>query len=299
MNRIATLPFHHGLERSMQRTQGRLSESMDRMASGRAVNSYTELASNAPRLLSAHASEAREQAYRESLQNVRTSLSLYDQRLGELAEIGTGLRQAMLAAIGTGQTQGFQTQLETAYAQFSSALNSREGGRYLFGGGNETEAPLHPATLSGLTAGSGFGSGPVRAGAPVADGEVMDYGIGAQEAGEELLAMFETLAAAGPYGATITDAQRIAMASAVDQAANGLADVATLNAANGRRQVRVDMLEQRSDARSLVLGDLISRHEDANMAELAADIASQRAMLEASYTVFRQVSQLSLVQFLR
>lgn len=127
----------------------------------------------------------------------------------------------------------------------------------------------------------------------------MDYGVGAQEAGEELLAMFETLAAAGPYGATITDAQCTAMATAIDRAETGLAKVAALNAANGRRQVRVDMLEQRSDARSLVLGDLISRHEDADMAELAADIASQRAMLEASYAVFRQVSQLSLVQYLR
>ena len=70
------------------------------------------------------------------------------------------------------------------------------------------------------------------------------------------------------------------------------------NAENGRRQSRVETLGERAEQRALVLNDIIAANEDADLGQVAVDLAQQRATLEASYSVFAQLSQLNLTKYL-
>jgi len=47
-----------------------------------------------------------------------------------------------------------------------------------------------------------------------------------------------------------------------------------------------------------VLNDIIAANEDADLGQVAVDLAQQRATLEASYSVFAQLSQLNLTKYL-
>jgi flagellar hook-associated protein 3 FlgL len=47
------------------------------------------------------------------------------------------------------------------------------------------------------------------------------------------------------------------------------------------------------------LKDIISQNEDADLGQVATDLATQKTVLEASFSVFSQLSGLSLVNYLR
>ena len=87
--------------------------------------------------------------------------------------------------------------------------------------------------------------------------------------------------------------------TALGQIDTALSGVREINAGNGRRQAQVETLATRAEERALILRDVISRNEDADLGQVAIDLAQQKAMLQASYSVFAQLSELSLVNFLR
>ena len=48
-----------------------------------------------------------------------------------------------------------------------------------------------------------------------------------------------------------------------------------------------------------MLSSVIEGNEDADLGQVAIDLAQQKTVLEASYSVFGQLSRLSLVSYLR
>ena len=65
-----------------------------------------------------------------------------------------------------------------------------------------------------------------------------------------------------------------------------------------RKLAEVETLATRSDERSLLWQDIVSRNEDADLAQVAIDLTRQKMVLEASYSVFAQLSKLSLLSYL-
>ena len=148
-------------------------------------------------------------------------------------------------------------------------------------------------------AANAFHNDTVRANARVADGVDISYGVGASEIGANLYEAFRTLGQAGDIGVKPTDAQMDAIKQAVAQLNTGLGDVRAINADNGRKQNQVDTLTARGEARGLVLQGVIQDNEDADLGQVAIDLAQQKTVLEASYSVFAQLSGLNLTAYLR
>jgi flagellar hook-associated protein 3 FlgL len=120
----------------------------------------------------------------------------------------------------------------------------------------------------------------------------------ASEVGADLYQAFRTLAEAGSIGTTPTPAQAAKMNEALGQIDMGLAQVRTVNADNGRKLAQVDTLATRAEERSLLWKDIVSENEDADLAQVAIDLTRQKMVLEASYSVFAQLSKLSLISYL-
>ncbi|WP_204265676.1 flagellin, partial [Klebsiella pneumoniae] len=78
-----------------------------------------------------------------------------------------------------------------------------------------------------------------------------------------------------------------------------LGDLRAVNAENGRKQNQVDTLATRGEQRSLVLQGVIQDNEDADLGQVAIDLAQQKTVLEASYSVFAQLSGLNLAAYLK
>ncbi|MFV0623244.1 flagellin [Sphingomonas sp. ac-8] len=301
MTRIATIPLQRTMAGAIQQAQQKLAVSQTQLATGKKAPNFAALGTQAVRNLSAHSLVAREKAHSDVAAQVGTTLSLYDSNISGLDTLGTDLRQSILSAVGTGNSPGLQDAINVAFDQFRAILNASSGGAPLFAGSQSTP-PFTPETLAdtaGLEPEAAFTNDGVRASARVGDNIDVEYGVTASALGTDMLAAFRTLAEMGAVGDTPTAEQTQALRTALGQIDGAMGGIRNINAENGRKQTQLETLGTRADQRGLVYQDIISRNEDADLGQVAIDLAQQKAVLEASYSVFGQLSGLSLVNYLR
>ena len=301
MNRVATIPLQRTMADAIQRAQQSLAKTQTALSTGKKALDYASLGTEAVRTMSAHSMLAKQDAQALVSKHVTTTLAIYDMHVTGLDDAMIDLRTRIVTAIGTEETAGLQETIRGAFEHFRNSLNAKEGGISLFGGSRTDVQPFVPQTLDDVAAtpaSGAFRNDDVRAVAHLSEGTAVTYGLTASDVGAELYEAFRTLAAAGPIGEQLTDAQKTALQDAVAQIDTGSVGLRAANAENGRRQARVEILGERAEQRSLVLNDIISANEDADLGQVAVDLAQQKAMLEASYSVFAQLSQLNLTRFL-
>lgn len=301
MNRVATIPLQRTMADAIQRSQQKLAISQQRLSTGKKAADFADLGTETVRNLSAHSLLARQEAQATVAKRVGTTLSLYQGHLEGIEAAVSDMREQIITAVGTGKAAGLQEAIETAFAQYRSSLNSAEGGVPLFGGAQSDSNPFAPDTLAQVAvtdADSAFRDDPVRATARVAEGVDVAYGITASSVGKDLYAVFRTLAQAGTISESPDATQLAALQAAVGQLDTGLGSLRGVNAENGRKQVQVETLATRGEERALLLSGVIESNEDADLGQVAVDLAQQKTMLQASYSVFAQLSSLSLASYL-
>lgn len=302
MTRVATIPLQRTMAGAISRAQEQLADTQRQLSTRKKAATFADLGTEAVRNLSAHSLLARQDAQATVSKRVGTTLSLYQANLEGIDDATSDLRTSLMKAVGTGDSAGLQEAIQNAFDQFRTSLNASEGGTPLFGGSQIDQAPFSVDTLAQAAttpAANAFHNDTVRANARVADGVDISYGVGASEIGANLYEAFRTLGQAGDIGVKPTDAQMDAIKQAVAQLNTGLGDVRAINADNGRKQNQVDTLTARGEARGLVLQGVIQDNEDADLGQVAIDLAQQKTVLEASYSVFAQLSGLNLTAYLR
>jgi flagellar hook-associated protein 3 FlgL len=302
MTRVATIPQHRILFDAIERSQNRLSQTQLQLATGKKAQKFSDLGTETVRNLSAHTLLARHESHALVATRLGTTLSIYDASISSIDEAAAGLRESLLNVIGSNRSAGLPEIAEAAFQQFRSSLNSTEGGIPIFAGTRTDESPFVPEKLAdtaGLNPDQAFRNDDVKATSRVADGLDVRHGILANELGSGILGAFRTIAEAGAIGEVPTASQIDAMKTALQQLDTGLQQVRSIQAENGRIQSQIEVLGARSEDRAIVLRQLISNNEDANMAQIAADLSQRQSVLEASYSVFGKLSGLSLVNYLR
>jgi flagellar hook-associated protein 3 FlgL len=302
MTRVATIPLQTTMSSAIMRAQEKLAVTQTQLSTGKKAATFADLGTESVRNLSAHSMLARQEAQSTVSKRVGTTLSLYQANMEGIESATSDLRTSLMNAVGTGDSAGLQEAIQTAFDQFRVSLNASEGGTPLFGGGQTDQSPFSVDTLAqaATTPGSAaFHNDDVKASARVADGVDVSYGIGASQIGASLYEAFRSLGAAGDIGTQPTAAQIDAIKQAVAQLDTGLGDLRAVNAENGRKQNQVDTLTTRGEARSLVLQNVIQDNEDADLGQVAIDLSQQQAVLQASYSVFSQLSGLNLANYLK
>ncbi len=301
MSRVATIPLQRTMASAISIAQEKLAATQKQLSTGKKATDFASLGTEAVRNLSAHSLLEQQKAQSAVAKRVTTTMSLYQGHIEGIQTSSTDLRQQIMTAIGTGQSSGLQEAIESSFAQFRASLNASEGGTPLFAGSQTDQAPFSPTTLADAAttpADQAFHDDNVLSTARVGDGVDVSYGVNASSIGKNLYEAFRTLSQAGTIGSTITAAQKTALQQAVAQLNGGLNDVNAVNADNGRKQNQVEDLSTRGDQRSLLLQKVIEDNEDADLGQVAVDLAQQKTVLEASYSVFSQLSSLSLVKYL-
>jgi flagellar hook-associated protein 3 FlgL len=302
MNRVATIPVQQTLSEAIQRSQQKLAVSQRQLSTGKKAPDYASLGTEAVRTLSARTMLERQEAHGTVARRLGTTLALQDAHLGGIETGVEKARQDILAAIGTGRSAGLQETIEGAFANFRSAMNAAEGGVPMFAGSRTDSPPFKPATLAEAAAtapAEAFGNDRVKASARVAEGLDLEYGLLASDIGTDIFSAFRALAGAGAIGDVPSEAQLAAMNEAISAFDAGLRSLRAGNAENGRRQAQVEALGTRAEERGLLLRDMLSANEDADLGEVAVAISQHQMTLQASYSVFAQLSRLSLATYLR
>lgn len=300
--RVATVPFQQTMRTAMQVAQQKLTITQQQIATNKKANTYAELGTDAVRNLSTHSLLAGQQAQAKTARELETTLSLYDANIGAVDTVAQDLRTSILSAIGNGKSGGLQQTLDSAFSQFRAALNATSDGKALFGGAQTDTKPFLPETLAdtaGATTTTAFANDQSRASTRVGDDIDVTFGVVATDIGADMLAVFRTLAEAGTIGDTPSAAQLTALRTAVGQIDTALPQVRSVAAGNGAKQAQVETLAIRADDRGVMLEKLISESEDADYGQLSIDLALQKQQLEASYSVFTQISAMSLANYLK
>lgn len=301
MTRVASIPMQRTLFDAIQRSQQKLSATQLQLATGKKAQDYADLGTEAVRTLSAHSLLARQDAHGTVAKRLGTTLAIQDANISNLESSAETMRVEILRTVGTGQSAGLQETIDAAFQHVRAALNADESGVPLFAGSQTDQRPFKPEKLSdlvGLPIPDAFANDGVRASARVSEGLDVEFGVLASDLGSKIMEGFRTLAEMGPLEDTVTTAQMATLSDAMKQIADGLVEVRALNAENGRKHAQIETLGTRADDRAILLKDLIARNEDADLAQVASDLTQRRSVLEASYSVFSQLSGLSLLRFL-
>ncbi|WP_380874030.1 hypothetical protein ACFB49_45360 [Sphingomonas sp. DBB INV C78] len=302
MTRVATIPLQRTMSGAIQKSQQGLAISQMQLNTRKKAHDYAGLGTDAVRTLSARAMLAQQEAHKSVATRVGTTTDLYAAHLNQVDDSMAKLREQLLTAVGTGDGPGLQEAIEAAFTDFRNAMNAREGGLPLFAGAQTDTDPLKPQTLAdtiGLDPADAFANDQVRLSARVGDGIDVEYGVVASDVGPDLIRAFRTLAEAGPIGEKPTDAQKLAMRQAIGELDAGVTDLRAVNGEVGRKQNQIETMGVRAEDRALLLEEVIGSVEDADLGQVAIDIAQRKSILEASYSVFSQLSGLSLANFLR
>jgi flagellar hook-associated protein 3 FlgL len=302
MTRVATIPLQATLSGAIQRSQQNLAASQLQLATEKKVTDYAGLGLDAVRTLSARSMLATQETYKTNIGRVSTTLSLYQANLEQIDSSVSDLREELYTAMGTGNSPGLQGMIKDAFADLRASLNAKEAGIPLFAGSQTSATPFVPETLEdtiGLDPADAFTNDGVRQSTRAGDGVNVEYGIGASEVASGLMPAFRALAEAGPFGETLTDDQKQAIADALDLLDTGITQVRSANAGNGRKQAQVETLSDRAQDRVGLLTKVIGSVEDADLGQVAIDITQRQTVLQASYSVFAQLNSMSLVNFLK
>ena len=302
MNRVATIPIQRNLASAIQRSQQKLAETQLQLATTKKARDYAALGTETVRHLSAGSLVAKYEAHSTVATRLQTTLALYDANMGGIETAASELRLSMLEAIGTTSSAGLQDAIEQAFQSLRNGLNANEGGLPLFAGSRTEADPFKATTLADtltMTPADAFSNDAIRPAARVAEGLDVKYGAGADEIGTEMFLAFKRLAQVAPIGTVPTPAQKTALEDALGFIDQGLNTLRGVNAENGRKQKQVETLGIRAEDRTILLKDLISRNEDADLAQVANDLAQQQTTLRASFSVFSQLATLSLTDYLR
>ncbi|WP_084581929.1 flagellin [Sphingomonas azotifigens] len=301
MTRVATIPLQRTMASAISTAQEKLAITQKQLSTGKKAADFAALGTETVRNLSAHTLLEQQKAQSTVSKRVSTTMSLYQGHIEGISTSTTDLRKQIMTAIGTGQSAGLQEAIESSFAQMRASLNASEGGVPMFAGSQTDQFPFTVNTLAdaaNVPADQAFRDDDVLSTARVADGVDVTYGINASSIGKGLYEAFRTLAQAGQIGSTLTPANQAALQKAVAQLDDGTKQLNAVNADNGRKQNQVDDLTQRGDDRGLLLQQVIQDNEDADLGQVAVDLAQQKTVLEASYSVFSQLSSLSLVKYL-
>lgn len=301
MTRVATIPLQRTMSDAIQRAQQKLSVTQLQLASGKKATNLAALGPETVRNLTTRTLVAKQEAHGTVTTRLATTLSFYDANISGIDSAGQTLSEAIVQAVGTNRGTGLKEAINDAFSQFRISLNASQGGLPLFGG-SQTEEPFRPKNLQDTLAmapDDAFGNDEVRVSARVSDGLDITYGVTAKELGSSMLQAFRTLASAGEIGEVPTVEQRALMTQALDELRGALAGVRDINGEVGRKQAQVETLSTRAEQRTLLLKDIIGRNEDADLGQVAINLAQEKATLQASYSVFGQLSGLSLASYLR
>ncbi len=302
MTRVATIPLQRSMSAAIQHSEQLLANTQKQLATSKKASDYAGLGTEAVRNLSTHSLLAKQDAYVAAADRVGTTLSFNDTNISAIDTNAMSLKQDLLTAVGTGKGVGLNEAITAAFNQFRASLNASEGGAALFGGSQTDGPPFLPSTLADTIttpASAAFANDSIKASVRLSDGVDVQYGVTASDIGSGLYSAFQTLAGAGTIGDPPTAAQLSVLTQAAGQIDTGLTDLRAVNAENGRKQAQAETLGTRAADRSTLLQGIISGNEDADLGQVAIDLAQQKTILQASYSVFSQLSGLSLVSYLR
>jgi flagellar hook-associated protein 3 FlgL len=307
MTRIGTFVQQQAILAQYQRTNARINQDQAEISTGKVAQHYKDLSSQVGTLLSAKRLDARTAEYMQNNKGLATTLSIQDTSLNQVASSTQNLRQSILEADSLGSGGTLMQQVQGAFAQVLSVLNTQVNGAYIFGGTRTDQPPVTAQNLGDLQAVPSvtqvFKNNTQAVNVDIDNGESIQTNFFADQVGQSVMDSLKQIAdfnagPNGPFGTTLTDVQKTFLAGQAQTLQTITQNLNQLVGQNGQLQNQVDAANTRHDATSTTVKGFISDIEDADVAKAITNLNQDQVTLQASARLIADLQTNSLLNYL-
>jgi flagellar hook-associated protein 3 FlgL len=324
MTRISDLSLHQLTLAQTLATQSRMADLQIQVSSGQKAQRYATIAGDAHRLVSLQDAHSRTAQYLQTNQIVDSRLTTMENNIAQMFDSATQFRTLLVNALNNnnGEEMSIGTEATNFKEQFANLLNVQVDGRYLFSGSRTDTKPVDltgwsvppnltpPLTLPLPQYKSEYYKGDgVQQSAEIDTSQVIDYGITADEDAFDYIlraAHYVETAGTPPDRDTLETALALvntALGTDTPNPARGAPaitrDLADLRSLVGTSRRAIEQANTRHNDFTLQLEQNIGDIQNVDVAQALTELSSQQTQLQASYMTLSQLSQLSLLQFLK
>lgn len=308
MTRIASFGQTQLQLNSLLQNQARLITTQDQISTGKKAQTFSGMTNESSTLMGVKSLKSRTDKYMETLTQVNQQLDMNNVQIGAIENSAQALKQAMVEAVGQEQSSALPELLQETLSSMVSALNSRIGSNYIFAGSRVDTPPVISSSIADLLAApdaaSMFQNDSAKPSARTGDDTISEYGLLASDIGQDLMASLKRIADfnAGPNGpieGRLTATQKSFLQTEIANMTASIDTVLQQNAVNGIRSQKTEELKSQYQNNSDFLAGFIGDIEDTDMTQAATQLSLDQLSLQASYKVMAQMSQMSLLNFLK
>lgn len=307
MTRIATANSYSTILSDLMRAQVNQQKAGEQVSSQKTATDLKGFARNAETLLAARTVQTRVEGFIDQGKTLSARLQTQDLVLSQTADAAQGARQAIAEALAAGRGDNLMTEMASWFGSATEALNAKEGGKYLFAGGQIDQRPVQATSLADLTAAPAIGDVFKNDGlTPVSrldESTTIESGFLADKLGRDLFEAFKQVQAYveanGDFGSPMTTAQSTfleGMLGGFDDARRGLTEQ---TARNGLNQNRLETTLDQHESRQIMLKGVVADVAEVDMAEAVTRLQQAQTAVQAAAQVFSTLKDSSLLNLLR
>jgi flagellar hook-associated protein 3 FlgL len=309
IDRVATNSQAQLLLSQIMQASTALDKTQEQVASGKVSSDYTGIGSKTAALEAARSAAARADSYGSVTQLALNQVDMQDTQLSQVSDLAEQLRQALTQSVADNDGSTLMSTASNIFDQLKQVLNSQDAnGNYIYGGGNDSQPPVTANSLSDLTslssASDAFQNGTLKRSVTVGDGQTMQIGVTASDAGQQLMGVLKDVAdfnagSSGNLGSGgLTGAQSDFLTSEIQTATSAQQNVNNVSAVNGQTYSQLQDVQTNQQTMSTMYKGFVSNIEDVDMGTAVTQLSQDQTALQAALQVTSQLNQISLLNYL-
>lgn len=302
--RISTQAAAQSALADLMRSQRDSFEARQQLSTGRKAPDLKGYGHQSETIVSARSALKQTEGFVTAAKRLSSRMEVQDLAMREMSDAVAKLRTALTTSDGS----YLMSDVRESFDRVVNALNTKFNGSYVFAGTRTDTAPFAGKTLADLQAAAPLSdlfkdSGRSQT-ALIEEDTPLEIAPLARDLATDLMGIFERLAdfdagANGPFDGNLTPAQQTFLQTEIANTIDAFETVNDAMAVNGARQERLENQVEAHQERALYLTTFIADMEDVDMAEAATRFQQARNAVDVAARTFSDLSQVSLLPFLR
>lgn len=296
--RVTNKMLHTNLLRNLNRNLNMMSKTQEQMSSGKKVSRPSDNPIDVTLIMGMKSILSEQETHIKNMEDGIGWLEATDQALANLGEVVK--RASELALQGANGTASQDARIAIAQEigqlidEAKQIINTNYAGRYIFGGTNTSNPPVDGSNqFRGNSFKMNWEIGPGVTIAINTTGEVFNGGtVGTPPYEPQMITVLKDLKTA------LEDSSGDPSAS-IGELDKQMDAILNERAAVGAKSRRLEMAKSRAEEVNLDLGELTSKLEDIDIAEVSMTYAMQEAVYQAALMTGARILQPTLLNFLR
>lgn len=307
MTRISTFNSYNFNTQGLLNGQANMAKAQAQASSQKVAQDLKGYGSNSKQLINAKSLEQMLDKRTEDLKTIQARAEIEATAMDSFTQTIGNLRSSIGNAVANQSGAGFGAALEAALANAITAANIDFAGQSIFGGTRAYEAPFVDADLNTLAALPNTDANWLDTGANRIVNLEAGHDIELSKSAEEIFRPFIDFIrnirvwenANTPLNGRLDATQMAFLKTQIPLVANIQTNALDAEAASGIVNKQISDVIERNEEKLSKLGAIVGDIENVDLAEVASRLSAAQTQYQASASIFGQLKDLNLLQYLR